>query len=105
MKKIEPKTYKLKDGKEIVVRALTEDDVDRSLKFFRTFPADERIYFRIDVTKKENVQHRIDLIKTGLVYRIIAVYKDIIIADGVLTVFFGSSTCRIYSINRSVDIC
>jgi len=84
MKTYEQKAFKLKDGKEIMVRALTEDDLDKSLKFFHSFPTEERKYFRIDVTKKENVKKRIEVIKTGLVHRIIATYKNEIIADGAL---------------------
>ena len=38
----------------------------------------------MDVTKKENLQKRIDMMETGLVDRIVALYGDKIIADGAL---------------------
>ncbi len=84
MKNFQAKTYKLKDGKEIIVREMTDNDLEASLRFFQSFPSNELKYFRTDVTKKENVKKRIDLIKTGLVHRIIALYNNEIIADGAL---------------------
>jgi RimJ/RimL family protein N-acetyltransferase len=84
MKKFEPKTFQLKDGKKIIIRILTESDLNSSVNFFRSFSESERTYFRTDVTKKVNVKKRIDLMKTGLVHRIIATYKNKIIADGAL---------------------
>ena len=84
MKKFEPKTFKLKDGKEITIRHLSESDLNKSVSFFRSFSEAERTYFRTDVTRKENVKKRIDLMKSGLVHRIISTYKNKIIADGAL---------------------
>ncbi len=80
MEKIET----LKDGKKVVIRELHENDLDALMKFYSDLPPEDRKYLRIDVTKKEIVKQRIKLIKTGKVFRIVAVYKDEIIADGAL---------------------
>ena len=84
MKNIKPKTFTLKDGKEVTIRLLTGKDLNKSLKFFRSFSENERTYFRTDVTKKENVKKRMDLMNSGLVIRIVATHNDEIIADGAL---------------------
>ena len=74
----------MKDGKEITVRSLKEDDLELSFEFFKSLDEHERIYLRKDVTKIENVKKRIEQMKTGLFRRIVAVYKGKIIADGAL---------------------
>lgn len=84
MVNFQAKAYTLKDGKKTIIRTMTENDLDVSLRFFQSFPPDELKYFRTDVTKKENVKKRIDLIKTGLVHRLIALHNNEIIADGAL---------------------
>jgi RimJ/RimL family protein N-acetyltransferase len=84
MTNFESKKYTLKDGKEITIRAMTEDDLEASLRFFQSFPSEELKYLRTDVTKRENVKKRIDLIKTGLVHRLVGIYNNEIIADGAL---------------------
>ncbi|MGM0466448.1 MAG: GNAT family N-acetyltransferase [Acidobacteriota bacterium] len=80
MEKIET----LKDGKKIKIRKLRESDLDELMKFYSTLPIEDRKYLKIDVTNRKVVQQRIKLIKTGKVFRIVAVYKDEIIADGAL---------------------
>lgn len=84
MKKLSPQQFLLKDGKEVTVRSLREDDLDLSFEFFKSLDEHERIYLRKDVTKIKNVKKRIEQMKTGLVRRIVAIYKGEIIADGAL---------------------
>jgi len=75
---------KLKDGTEAVIRDLTMDDLDKSIAFFKALPKEDRIYLRVDVTKPENVERRIQMIKFGKVIRLVAVTDDQIVADGAL---------------------
>ncbi|UCG26719.1 MAG: GNAT family N-acetyltransferase [Bacteroidales bacterium] len=84
MKKIASQQFQLKDGTEITVRSMKEDDLDLSFEFFKSLDEHERIYLRKDVTKKENVRNRIEQMKTGMVRRIVATCKGKIIADGAL---------------------
>ena len=52
--------------------------------FFRSFSEKERQYFRNDVTKKEIVKRRLDMIKAGSAQRIVAMHGDKFIGDGAL---------------------
>jgi len=79
------KTVQLKNGEEILIRNLREDDVQRSLDFFRALPPADRIYLRNDVTRREVVVERIRALKTDKVFRLVAVDDEgRIIADGSL---------------------
>jgi L-amino acid N-acyltransferase YncA len=80
MEKIET----LKDGTKVTIRALQVKDLDRLMKFFSSLPPEDRKYLRIDVTKRDVVQRRIELTKEGNVIRLIALHNDEIIADGAL---------------------
>jgi L-amino acid N-acyltransferase YncA len=78
------KTETLKDGKKVTIRPLTLKDLDRLMAFYRSLPPEERKYLRVDVTDRKVVAERIRLIDQGQVLRIIALYKDKIVADGAL---------------------
>jgi len=80
MEKIET----LKDGTKVTIRELQVKDLDRLMKFFSSLPPEDRKYLRIDVTKRDVVQRRIELTKEGNVIRLIALHNDEIIADGAL---------------------
>ena len=67
------KVLQLKDGREVVIRPLAKDDVDRSLAFFRGLPDEDRAYLRVDVTKREVMERRIREIDLGRVGRLVAV--------------------------------
>jgi L-amino acid N-acyltransferase YncA len=75
---------KLKDGTEVVIRELTMDDLEKSVAFFQTLPKEDRVYLRVDVTKRENVEQRIKRMKIENVFRFVAVAGDRIVADGAL---------------------
>jgi len=78
------KKVKLKDGTEVVIRDMRQDDLDRSLKFFNDLPEEDRLYLRVDVTKREVVEHRIKTMLAGEVVRIVALLNDEIIGNGAL---------------------
>ena len=79
------KTTLLKDGTEVLIRTLREDDAGRSLAFFQSLPATDRIYLRNDVTRHEVVEERIRAMRTGRILRLVAVNSDDeIVADGSL---------------------
>ena len=48
-----PKTVKLKDGSEVLVRLTDQGDQDRLLEFFRDIPEAERVFLREDLTRRE----------------------------------------------------
>jgi len=74
----------LKDGTKILIRELHINDLDKLMKFYSTLPSEDQKYLRIDVTDKKIVEQRIELAKAGNVFRLIALFKDEIIADGAL---------------------
>ncbi|MFH1842421.1 MAG: hypothetical protein ABIF77_04385, partial [bacterium] len=78
------KTVTLKNSTDVQIRDLTENDVDRSLTFFRNLPPNERIYLRNDVTRREVVEERIRIMSSGRIRRLVAIHDDQIVADGSL---------------------
>ena len=78
------KKYLLKDGTEVIIRPLTVNDIDLSYNFFKSLPAEDREYLRVDVTKRELVEQRIKQMGIKKVRRLCAVASDKIVADGAL---------------------
>lgn len=80
------KTVTLKDGSKVILRDLTLDDLDKMMEFYKALPSEDRKYLKVDVTNRQVVKQRINLTKTGKVYRIIAVAADQIVGDGMLEI-------------------
>ena len=78
------KKFKLKDGREVHIRELIADDVDRSLTFFRGLPEEDREYLRTDVTRRDIVEQRIIAGRQSSIKRLVAIVDDEIVADGSL---------------------
>ena len=79
------KRVQLKDGTEVLIRNLREDDVERSLAFFQALPPADRIYLRNDVTKREVIEMRLHSMSTDKVLRLVAISDTgQIVADGSL---------------------
>ena len=76
------KTETLKDGREVVIRSLDMEDLDRLMKFYKELPDEERRYLRVDVTKKDVVKQRIKQTESGNFIRLIALDGEMIVADG-----------------------
>jgi ribosomal protein S18 acetylase RimI-like enzyme len=81
---MEEKHVTLKDGSEVVIRPMRQDDLERSIAFFAALPREDRAFLRVDVTKRHLVEERMFDIETGSVKRIVAILGDEIIADGAL---------------------
>ena len=80
----EPKTVVLKDGKEVLIRAMKREDLERSLTFFRALPEEDRLSLRRDLTIREVIEERIREMEQGTVKRLVAVADETIVADGAL---------------------
>lgn len=76
----------LKDGTKVIIRDLHSDDLDKLMKFYRSLPADDRVYLKVDVTKRRVVEQRMKLIEQGTVFRIIALHEDEIVGDGMFEI-------------------
>jgi len=72
----------LKDGTEVTIRNLKMKDLDRLMEFYRELPVSDRRYFRVDVTKRDVVEQRIEQMKQGNFFRLVAITDAKIIADG-----------------------
>lgn len=77
-------TVKLKDQTEVVIRPMTEGDLDRSFDFFQALPEEDRAYLRADVTRRGVVERRLLTIRSERFRRLVAVSGEEIVADGAL---------------------
>lgn len=75
---------RLRDETLVVIRSMTEDDVDRSFAFFGSLAPEDRAYLRRDVSNKGVVEERIRAMKAGNVKRVVALVDDLIVADAAL---------------------
>jgi L-amino acid N-acyltransferase YncA len=80
----EPKTVKLKDGKDVLIRAMKREDLERSLAFFRGLSEEDRISLRRDLTTRQSIEARLREMEDGTVKRLVAVADETIVADGAL---------------------
>lgn len=76
--------HELRDGTRVVVRELTDHDVDGSHAFFAALPEADRRYLRTDVTRRELVERRIQDVTAGRVVRLVAIAGGSIVGDGSL---------------------
>jgi RimJ/RimL family protein N-acetyltransferase len=76
----------LKDGTKVIIRNLHMDDLDKLMKFYRELPPDDRVYLKVDVTKKNVVKQRLHLMEEGTAFRIIALHEDEIVGDGMFEI-------------------
>ena len=78
------KKLKLKDGSKVLLKPLAIEDLNKSVRFFRALPEEDRAYLRVDVTKRAIVKRRIESIKPLKIIRMVAIHDDEIVADGAL---------------------
>jgi ribosomal protein S18 acetylase RimI-like enzyme len=78
------KAMQLKDGREVLIREMREEDHDRSLGFFQELPDEVRNYLRGDVKRPGFIEDRLRDMKLGRVRRIVALAGDRIVGDGAL---------------------
>jgi L-amino acid N-acyltransferase YncA len=80
----EPRIVKLKDNKEVLIRAMKREDLEGSFAFFRALPEENRLSLRRDLTIREAIGERIREMEGGAVKRLVAVADGTIVADGAL---------------------
>jgi len=79
-----PKTVRLKDGQEVVIRPLVSDDTDRLHSFFVSLPEEDRMYLRDDVTDVGLVRQWTECIDFDRVIPLLALDGDEVVGDGTL---------------------
>jgi len=75
-----PKGLQLKNGEKIIVRLFKEDDVETLMLFFQSLPLEDRMYLRTDVTNRKNILRRFGKLNYDLIYPLIALHEERIIA-------------------------
>ncbi len=79
-----PKTAKLKDGTEVVIRPLARDDFDQLLAFFESLPEEDRLFLRHDVSDPEIVRKWTEELDLERVIPLVAFDGEELVADGSL---------------------
>jgi L-amino acid N-acyltransferase YncA len=80
----EPRTVKLKDDKDALIRTMKREDLEGSLAFFRALSEEDRLSLRRDLTTRESIEERIHEMEEGTVKRLVAVADETIVGDGAL---------------------
>jgi len=80
----EPRTVKLKDNRDVLIRAMQREDLEGSLDFFQALSEENRLSLRRDLTTREAIEERIREMEKGAVNRLVAVADEAIVADGAL---------------------
>ncbi len=76
----------LKDGTKVLIRDLHYEDLDQLMNFYRSLPLEDRLYLKVDVTKRKVVEQRMKMIEEGTIFRIVALHEDEIIGDGMFEI-------------------
>jgi L-amino acid N-acyltransferase YncA len=79
-----PKTIKLKDGSEVLVRLMDQGDQDRLLEFFRGIPEAERVFLREDLTRREAIEARFRALERGRLIALVAEVNERVVGDATL---------------------
>lgn len=79
-----PKSTKLEDGTELVLRAQQADDRDRLLRFFRAVPERDRMFLADDVTDEKVIERWIGEADFSQVLPVLALKGDEVVADATL---------------------
>lgn len=79
-----PKIVNLKDEKKITLRLMKQDDLDKLLEFYCLIPEKDRLFLRVDITDRKNVEWRFGKWNYDFVYPILACDEEKIIGIGTL---------------------
>ncbi len=84
-----PKTERLKDGREVVLRPLAQDDFDGLFAFFQALPEEDRLFLADDVSDPALIRKWTDELDFKKVIPLVALDGDRIVADGTLHIAAG----------------
>ncbi len=79
-----PKSFTLKDKREVIIRPMIKEDVEELYKFFSKLDKEDRQFLRDDVSKKEVIQKWAENLNYDIVLPLLAFYNGEVIADGTL---------------------
>lgn len=76
-----PKAVQLHNGEEVIIRRLAPDDESELLRFMKSLPARERVYFRDDVTNPKVINGWCNESRRDKIIPLIATKDDKIVAS------------------------
>ena len=79
-----PKTVKLRDGSEVIMRPAVKEDEEALYRFFRGLSDEDRLYLRDDVANREVIRGWMENLDYEKVLPILAFDGDAVIADATL---------------------
>jgi len=79
-----PKSVVLKDKKKIVLKLMEEKDLESLVNFYQSVPESDRLYLRVDVTDRKNLEQRFGNLDYNHVYPILALDDNKVIGVGTL---------------------
>lgn len=79
-----PKKARLRDGREVTLRPMVESDLEGLVAFFKSLPAEDRLFLKSDVTNREVIEKWVKNIDYNSVLPILATADDAIVADATL---------------------
>jgi RimJ/RimL family protein N-acetyltransferase len=79
-----PREIRLRDGAQLTFRPMTREDADRLWDFFCRIPAEDKMVFREDVSRKEVVERWAENLDYASVLPILALDGDQVVADATL---------------------
>ena len=79
-----PKTITLKDKNKIVLKLMEDKDLDALIKFYQSIPESDRLYLRVDVTERKNLERRFGNLNYDHVYPILAMKNNKVVGVGTL---------------------
>lgn len=79
-----PKTIVLKDGTQVVLKAMTHTDRQGLYEFFARIPEEDRKFLKHDLSKKEVIEAWLKDINYGRVFPLLAMVDGRVVADATL---------------------
>ena len=79
-----PREIMLRDGARLTLRPMGREDADRLWEFFCRIPPEDKMYFRVDVDRKEMVERWAEHLDYDSVLPILALEEDRVVGDATL---------------------
>lgn len=79
-----PREIRLRDGARLTLRPMVREDAELLWNFFRRIPAEDRMHFREDASRKEVVERWADKLDYASVLPILALEGNSVVGDATL---------------------
>jgi RimJ/RimL family protein N-acetyltransferase len=79
-----PKSFVLKNKREVIIRPMIKEDVEELYKFFSKLDREDKQFLRDDVSKREVIEKWAENLNYDVVLPLLAFYNGEVVADGTL---------------------